>query len=315
MGQSLFYSYTSGNGTLAQSEHAGLNGSTYNGSVVFDTTRHTIWANGGEYGNMRVGNPDTLDANLIKSGIKIRTYNGAYAYFYVNQYGQLSIYECCSITGFDVYNGSSKSTGSQIPVQAVSGGNYLDKFYIAYNGTHAASIKLTSNYSITTNSTANLYPSTSGTIVTNSLVNNYYDISASNIHNGTANQQLTMTLEITDDVGTVDTKTINVVKFMPVFYYTVADAAPTTTSGATQKTVTTQTITIPATTNTQYFWVMIAATPHYQVTMEQGGGVADWAAEYNGTNTSTVNGTSYYVYRSPRQNVGGAQCTLKFTSV
>lgn len=325
MGSQLFYTYTSSTGSsyLAQSQEAIVNNSTYTYSLVFDENRRTIWTHDKEYGGMM--KIDKTDANLQstiqniqENGIKILTYEGVPAYFYVNSNGAMSVFKCCRIAEFDVYNGNNCSTGTKVIPQQVTGANYLDKFKITLEGTDITNVSLKSDIDITTNNTNSKFPTTSGfavAVTTNSTepFSYIYDVNSSNTHNGVGGQQINVTLTVTDSIGHTEEKTINVITFNHIFYIYVGSSTPTSeqilqynnNEGIEVVPIYQDTIPHSANENNDYFFVIVPSI--YTVTMEQGGGIAEW---HSTIETITINSIQYKIYRTPRTNVSGASYKL-----
>lgn len=326
MGSQLFYSYTSSenndtNGSyLAQSQNAIVGNSAYTYSLVFDVNRRTIWSQDKEYGTTKMASVDYAGSVAeIQSGIPVQTYNGTFSYFYVNENGELSVYNTVKIISFDVYNGTDVVTGQQLAPGEVTGANFIDKFKFSLSGTDAHTnnlkeVKLFSNISIPSN-----YPSTSGTNVSvpvypNTYENIEYDVNSNVSFTGSSGNVLTATLRVKDRLDNIEEKTIIVAEFMYMIYYGTASSISNINLSNFNSQVfgniasADQMNTI---NGTEYFWVLIPVGQTINTCkMYQGGGEAEWSAQYSG-NTFVISNKMYKVYRTPKRNIGGAEYYVK----
>ena len=338
MASQLFYTYTSNTDTtngsyLAQSTSAIVNKDTYAYSLVFDVNRRTIWSQNKEYGGVtKLSSKDYPGATSeIRSGIPVQTYNGQLSYFYVNGNGELSIYNSVKITSFDLYDNTltNKLTNQLIEPGTITGADKLGRFYATLSGTDAQNnalqhITLTSNVAV--GGSGNNYPSTSGTAYTvTDMQNNeiHYNNNDSCQYDGASGGKLEMTLTVKDRLGNIDQKTITVAEFMYVIYYGTRAtmdvvavnniAANPSSEGFSSKVFGNigSIDEMKTIEGNQYFWVIIpkdSNNPDRQYTcrMFQGGGEAEWQQGYGPAEIG-----NYFVYRSPKKNIGGAQYYVK----
>ena len=335
MGNQLFYTYSSNieaGSYLAQSVDAIVNTHAYSYSLVFDTTRRTIWAQEQEYGGIKIAYQSDQPVNDNIPTDRCITFvgnNNTQYTIYVNDRGELAIdgWEPIKITSFTVCNANRTEIPAANRTYAV--GDTLQseiayfKFDISGTGlvrqNGITSCTLTSNYAV---NSAN-YPATSpGTTYTppeNSWTNSNIRSNANGntLASFTASNELTlkMTLHIEDARGNTDTKTIDVAKLVYPIYYGVSATESDFRSrinnySADNDYISKQIFGNIASQNIQtgndetnlYFWVFIpSAKAVSRCVMYNGSFVAEWDPTYSG---EEVNG--YRIWRSPLPNIGGA---------